>query len=129
MTWVVRGEFRKLWVGQLVSASGSAITMVALPLVAVLTLRASAMEMGLLAALTVLPHLVFGLPAGVWVDRWSLRRVLVVTDVGRAVLLGSIPLAAAAGALAAVRGGGADRCADVVVRDGVDDVGAGAGSA
>ena len=99
MAWVVRGEFRKLWVGQLVSASGSAITTVALPLVAVVTLDASAVEMGVLAALTVFPHLAFGLPAGVWVGRWSLRRVLVVTDVGRAVLLGSIPLAAAVGAL------------------------------
>ncbi|MEV0284510.1 MFS transporter [Kribbella sp. NPDC050820] len=99
MAWVVRGEFRKLWVGQLVSASGSAITTVALPLVAVLTLHASPVEMGVMAALTVAPHLVFGLPAGVWVDRWSLRRVLVVTDVGRAVLLGSIPAAAAVGAL------------------------------
>lgn len=99
MAWVVRGEFRKLWVGQLVSASGSAITTVALPLVAVLTLHASAVEMGVLAALAVVPHLVFGLPAGVWVERWSLRRVLVVTDVGRAVLLGSIPAAAALGAL------------------------------
>jgi MFS family permease len=100
MAWVVRGEFRKLWVGQLVSASGSAITTVALPLVAVMTLHASAVEMGVLAALTVLPHLVFGLPAGVWVDRWSLRRVLVATDVGRAVLFGCIPLSAAVGALA-----------------------------
>ncbi|MGW1344752.1 MFS transporter [Kribbella sp. NPDC002412] len=99
MAWVVRGEFRKLWVGQLVSASGSAITTVALPLVAVLTLHASAVEMGVLAALNVLPHLVFGLPAGVWVERWSLRRVLVVTDIGRAVLLGSIPAAAAVGVL------------------------------
>ncbi|MEU4602396.1 MFS transporter [Kribbella sp. NPDC023972] len=100
MAWIVRGEFRKLWVGQLVSASGTAITTVALPLVAVVTLQASAVEMGVLAALTVLPHLVFGLPAGMWVDRWSLRRVLVVTDVGRAVLLGCIPLSAAVGALA-----------------------------
>jgi MFS family permease len=99
VAWVVGGEFRKLWIGQLVSASGSAITTVALPLVAVLTLHASAVEMGVLAALTVLPHLVFGLPAGVWVDRWSLRRVLVATDVGRALLLGSIPVAAAVGAL------------------------------
>ena len=68
MAWVVRGEFRKLWIGQLVSASGSAITTVALPLVAVVTLHVSAVQMGLLAALTVAPHLVLGLPAGVWVD-------------------------------------------------------------
>jgi MFS family permease len=99
MAWVVRGEFRKLWIGQLVSASGSAITTVALPLVAVLTLHASAVQMGVLAALTVVPHLVFGLPAGVWVDRWSLRRVLIWTDLGRLVLLGSVPVAAAVGVL------------------------------
>ncbi len=99
MAWVVRGEFRKLWLGQLVSASGSAITTVALPLVAVVTLQASAVEMGLLSALTIAPHLVFGLPAGVWVDRWSLRRVLVWTDLGRIVLLGSIPVVAAVGSL------------------------------
>jgi MFS family permease len=99
MTWVVRGEFRKLWIGQLVSASGSAITTVALPLVAVVTLHASPVQMGLLAALTIAPHLVFGLPAGVWVDRWSLRRVLIWTDLGRLVLLGSVPVVAALGAL------------------------------
>lgn len=95
MAWVVRGEFRKLWIGQLVSASGSAITSVALPLVAVVTLQASALQMGALSALTVAPHLVFGLQAGVWVGRWSLRRVLIWTDLGRLVLLGSVPAAAA----------------------------------
>ena len=95
MAWVVRGEFRKLWLGQLVSASGSAITTVALPLVAVVTLQASPVQMGALAALTIAPHLVFGLLAGVWVDRWSLRRVLIWTDSGRLVLLGSVPVAAA----------------------------------
>jgi MFS family permease len=95
MAWVVSGEFRKLWIGQLVSASGSAITTVALPLVAVVTLQASAVQMGALSALTIAPHLVFGLLAGVWVDRWSLRRVLIWTDLGRLVLLGSVPALAA----------------------------------
>jgi MFS family permease len=99
MPWVVRAEFRKLWIGQAISASGSAITTVALPLVAVVTLGASAVEMGLLSALTVLPHLLFGLSAGVWVDRLSLRRLLVGTDLGRAVLLGSIPVLAVVGSL------------------------------
>ncbi|MFF1817606.1 MFS transporter [Kribbella sp. NPDC058245] len=99
MAWLVRGEVRKLWLGQLVSTAGSSITTVALPLVAVLTLQASPLQMGLLSALTVLPHLVFGLPAGLVVDRVSLRRLLVSADVGRAVLLGSIPAAAAAGVL------------------------------
>ena len=97
MTWVVRGEFRKLWIGQFVSASGSAVTTVALPLVAVVTLQASAVQMGALSALTIAPHLVFGLPAGVWVDKWSLRRVLIWTDLGRVVLLGSVPVFAALG--------------------------------
>ncbi|GAA1580099.1 MULTISPECIES: MFS transporter [Kribbella] len=97
MAWVVRGEFRKLWLGQLVSASGSAVTTVALPLVAVVTLHASAVEMGALSALSIAPHLVFGLLAGVWIDRWSLRRVMIWTDLGRLVLLGSVPAAAALG--------------------------------
>lgn len=97
MAWVVRGEFRKLWIGQLVSASGSAVTTVALPLVAVVTLHASAVEMGALSALSTAPHLVFGFLAGVWVDRWSLRRVLIWTDLGRLLLLGSVPAAAALG--------------------------------
>jgi MFS family permease len=95
MAWVVTGEFRKLWIGQLVSASGSAVTTVALPLVAVVTLQASAVEMGALSAISIAPHLVFGLPAGVWVDRWSRRRVLIWTDIGRLLLLGSVPIAAA----------------------------------
>jgi hypothetical protein len=95
MAWVVSGEFRKLWIGQLVSASGSAITTVALPLVAVVTLQASAVQMGALSALTIAPHLVFGLLAGVWVDRWPLRSVLIWTDLGRLVLLGSVPALAA----------------------------------
>lgn len=95
MAWVVSGEFRKLWIGQLVSASGSAVTTVALPLVAVVTLQASAVEMGALSAVSIAPHLVFGLLAGVWVDRWSRRRVLIWTDIGRLLLLGSVPIAAA----------------------------------
>src|SRR4051794_6045022 len=92
-------EFLKLWIGQAVSASGSAITTVAMPLVAVVTLGASPVEMGLLSALTVVPHLVFGLPAGVWVNRWSRRRVMIVADLGRAVLLGAIPVLSAVGLL------------------------------
>ncbi|GAA0590693.1 MFS transporter [Kribbella sandramycini] len=99
MVWVPRGEFGKLWVGQLVSMVGSSITSVALPLVAVVTLQAAPWEMGLLSALTVLPHLVFGLPAGLVARRWSLRWLLVVGDVGRAVVLGSIPAAAVLGVL------------------------------
>ncbi|GAA0944093.1 MFS transporter [Kribbella koreensis] len=92
-------EFLKLWSGQAISWTGSAITTVAMPLVAVVTLHASAVEMGVLAALNVLPHLVFGLPAGLWASRFSLRRVLIVADLGRALLLGAIPLLASIGHL------------------------------
>lgn len=98
---VIRGspDFAKLWAGQGISAFGSAITTVAMPLVAVVALGASPLQMGVLAALTVLPHLIFGLPAGVWLDRFSRRTVLVVADVGRTLLLGSIPTLWALGLL------------------------------
>jgi MFS family permease len=92
-------EFLKLWSGQAISWTGSAITTVALPLVAVVTLHASVVEMGVLAALNVLPHLVFGLPAGLWVSRFSLRRLLIIADLGRALLFGAIPLLAGIGHL------------------------------
>lgn len=87
-------EFLKLWSGQAVSSFGSRITTVAMPLVAVLVLHASPLQMGVLAALTVLPHLLFGLLAGVWVDRLSRRTILIVADVARALFLGSIPFLA-----------------------------------
>jgi MFS family permease len=92
-------DFLRLWSGQSVSSFGSAITTLALPLTAVLALKAGPVQMGLLAALGFLPHLALGLPAGVWVDRWQRRPVLVATDLGRAVLLGSIPVLALLGAL------------------------------
>lgn len=85
-------EFAKLWAGQAISAFGSRITLVAMPLAAVVTLHASPAQMGVLAALAVLPHLLFGLMAGVWVDRWSRRSILVAADVGRALVLGSVPV-------------------------------------
>jgi MFS family permease len=92
-------EFLKLWIGQAVSGSGSAITRVAMPLVAVVTLGASPLEMGVLSALTVVPHLVFGLPAGVWVNGVSRRRVMIVADLGQALLLGAVPVLSAVGSL------------------------------
>jgi MFS family permease len=92
-------NFLKLWSGQSISSFGSAVTTLALPLTAVLALKAGPVQMGLLAAVGFLPHLALGLPAGVWVDRWPRRPILVVTDLGRAVLLGSIPLLALFGML------------------------------
>ena len=87
-------NFRKLWLGQSISAVGSQITFVALPLTAVLLLNASAAQMGILTAAVTLPYLLVGLPAGVWVDRLRRRSILITADVCRAALLATIPLAA-----------------------------------
>jgi MFS family permease len=95
-----QSAFLRLWASVSVSVFGDQISALAIPLAAVLMLHASAMEMGLLTALFWLPHLVFSLPVGVWVDaRPVKRRVMIVADVGRAALLASIPLAAAFDAL------------------------------
>src|SRR4051794_33105294 len=92
-------EFQKLWAAQAVSLMGSQVTLLALPLTATLTLQASAAQMGVLQALNLVPSLAIGLAAGVWVDRMRRRPVLIAADLGRAVLLGTIPLAAYFGVL------------------------------
>src|SRR5437763_16428016 len=92
-------DFVRLFAAQSVSLFGSEITLIALPLTAAITLGATPVQMGLLAAAAKAPFLLVGLLAGVWVDRLRCRPVLVASDLGRAVLLGSIPLAAAAGLL------------------------------
>ena len=91
--------FLHLWIAQLVSGAGTSITNVALPLTAVLMLGATPAQMGLLGVASSLPNLLFGMPAGVWVDRTRRRPVLIRADLGRAVLLGSIPAAASFGHL------------------------------
>jgi len=92
-------EFVKLWIGQTISQFGTQVSQLAIPLTAALVLEATPAQMGLLSALEFLPFLVLSLFAGVWVDRTRRRPILIVSDVGRAVLLGSIPLAAVLGAL------------------------------
>lgn len=87
-------DFLKLWAGQTVSQAGSQLTLVALPLTAALTLHARPSEMGLLTAVESAPFLLIGLPAGAWVDRLRRRPILIAADVGRGVLLGSLPVAA-----------------------------------
>lgn len=88
-----RPDFLRLWAAQSVSQLGSQVTLLALPLIAALTLDASAFEVGLLAAAWSAPFLLVGLFAGVWVDRLPRRPVLIATDVGRAVLIAIIPVA------------------------------------
>ncbi len=86
------GDFVKLWTAQTISMLGSQVTILALPLTAVLLLDASAFEVGLLTAFGYLPFLLIGLPAGVWVDRMRRRPVLIATDLGRAAILLLVPL-------------------------------------
>ena len=92
-------DFLKLWVGQTVSELCSRITRDGLPLVAVLVLGASPGQMGALAASAALPVLTIGLFAGAWVDRLRRRPLMIVTDLVRALILLSVPLAAAFGFL------------------------------
>jgi MFS family permease len=92
-------EFLRLWAAQAISQLGTQVTLLALPLAAILVLDASATQVALLGAVEVLPFLLFTLPAGVWVDRLPRRPILVVSDVARAVALASIPLAYAFDAL------------------------------
>jgi MFS family permease len=92
-------RFARLWAATGVSLVGSQITLLAFPLTAVLALHASASEVAALAAAGTAPFLVFGLPAGVWMERWSLRRLMVLTDLARAVLLAAVPVAFALHAL------------------------------
>ncbi len=93
-------EFRRLWTGQVVSLLGDQVTLLALPLVAVLVLHAGAAQMGYLTAAGLAPNLLFALHAGAWVDRRGRRRrVMIAADLGRTALLATIPLAYALGVL------------------------------
>ncbi|TMB94661.1 MAG: MFS transporter [Chloroflexi bacterium] len=93
------GEFRKLWIGQSISAVGSQVTLIALPLTAAFSLGSTPQEMGFLVAAQWLPYPVFGLFAGAWADRLRRKPILIATDIGRALVLATIPIAALAGAL------------------------------
>ncbi len=86
-------DFRQLFVGDTISQVGTQLSGLALPVLAVQVLGASAFEMGLLTTFEFLAFLVIGLPAGAWVDRWRKRRVLVTSDLVRALALGSLPVA------------------------------------
>ena len=92
-------DFRLFWIGETTSAVGTSATWLAMPLVAVSTLHASAFQVSLLTAATWLPWLLVGLPAGAWVDRMRRRPVLLAANLAAALALLSAPLAAWAGAL------------------------------
>jgi MFS family permease len=83
----------RLWSGQTISQLGSTVTREALPYTAILTLGATPVQMGLLGAASAAPLLLFGLLAGVWVDRLRRRPIMIAADLGRALLLLSVPAA------------------------------------
>lgn len=86
-------DFTAFWSAQTVSQVGTQVTALALPLVAILLLDANAFEVGLLTTFEYLPFLLIGLPAGVWIDRLPRRPIMWRTDLGRAVLLLTVPIA------------------------------------
>ncbi len=92
-------DFLSLWGAETISQFGSQVSFLALPLVAILALEESAFEVAALTSVTFLPFLFFTLPAGVWVDRLRRRPILVLGDLGRALVLLSVPLAYWADAL------------------------------
>jgi MFS family permease len=92
-------DFMLLWGGQTVSEMGSAVTVIALPLTAVVVLHATTFQVGVLSAMATAAFLVIALPAGAVVDRLAKRKLMVACDAARMLIIGSVPLAAALGAL------------------------------
>jgi MFS family permease len=95
----LNSDFRRLWLGQAISAVGTAVTYLALPLTAVVVLGARPQQMGFLISASWLPALLFSLFAGVWADRLRRRPILIATDLARAAVLVTVPLAMFAGVL------------------------------
>ncbi len=91
-------DFWIYWSGQAISSLGSSITSFALPLL-VYELTGSAVNLAISTAANLLPYLLFGLLIGAWADRTDRRRLMMAADVGRAVVIGTIPLAFALGLL------------------------------
>jgi MFS family permease len=93
-------NFRRFFIGQGISFLGDQVTLIALPLTAVLALHASPAQMGALLTTALIPNLLFALHAGVWVDRRGRRRqVMLATDIGRGLVIATVPVAYAFGHL------------------------------
>jgi MFS family permease len=91
-------DFWKFWGGQTISNLGSSVTLFALPLLT-FKLTGSAVNLAISTAATFLPYLLFGLVIGAWVDRLDRKRLMISIDVLQALVIASIPLADALGAL------------------------------
>ena len=91
-------DFVLLWSGQTISTLGTAISSIVFPLL-VLSLSGSPAAAGIAGAFAGLPYLLFSLPVGALIDRWDRKRVMILSDLGRALSLASIPIAYALGML------------------------------
>jgi MFS family permease len=91
-------DYILLWSGQMISSVGTRVSMLAFPLF-VLALTHSPAQAGLIGAMRGLPYALLILPAGALVDRWNRKRVMILCDIGRAIALGSIPIALILGRL------------------------------
>jgi len=92
-------DFIKIWSAATVSVFGSQVTIIAVPFIAVTMLHAGVFQVSLLTSVEMLPFLLFTLPAGAWLDRARRRPVMIAADIGRGVVLMSIPVAFVAGTL------------------------------
>lgn len=86
-------NFRALWVSSTVGVLGTAVASIALPIIAAVELHASDFAVAALAGMTFLPWLMFGLPIGVWVDRWPRKPVIIWSLASRVIALTTLPVA------------------------------------
>ena len=101
---LLQTQFRRYWTAQTISMFGDQISGIAIPMAAVLVLRAGATQMGFLTAIEWVPSLLFGLHAGAWVDRRGHRRAtMIAADIGRFALLASLPAAYLLGILTMIQ--------------------------
>jgi Na+/melibiose symporter-like transporter len=89
----------KLWTGETISLFGTRVGSVAMSFAAVITLRATPLQMGLLSAAGYVPSVVFSLVTGAWVDRLRRRPIMILADLGRTAVLATVPFAAIYGVL------------------------------
>ena len=85
-------EYRLLWTGQVVSTLGSHAAGIVIPLL-ILAMTGSPAAVGLASALGIVPYLLLSLPVGALVDRWNRRHVMILSDLGRALVTLSVPIA------------------------------------
>jgi MFS family permease len=95
-------DYLLLWLGQAISSTGSLVSQFAFPLLALILTKSPAIT-GIVAALGFIPFVLLSLFAGVLADRWNRKRMMIVSDVIRALSLGSIPFAAFIGHLTIIQ--------------------------